>query len=50
MADHGCDPTMPGTDHSREYVPVLVCGKDVTPVNIGVRTSMSDIGKTVAES
>lgn len=49
VADHGCDPTMPGTDHSREYVPVLAFGSQVKPVDVGTRTSMSDIGKTVAE-
>lgn len=49
VADHGCDPTMPGTDHSREYVPVLVYGHMIRPVDLGIRTSMSDIGKTVAD-
>lgn len=34
-ADHGCDPTTPSTDHSREYVPLLICGKDVCPQNLG---------------
>ncbi len=48
-ADHGCDPTIPGTDHSREYVPLLACGPQVRPgVNLGVRKSLSDIGQTVA--
>jgi phosphopentomutase len=49
VADHGCDPTMPGTDHSREYVPALIVGSQVNPIAIGVRSSMSDIGKTVAD-
>ena len=50
-ADHGCDPTTPSTDHSREYVPVLVYGKQAAPgVNLGVRETLSDIGQTVAEN
>lgn len=49
-ADHGCDPTTESTDHSREYIPVLVYGKGVkSGVNIGVRNSFCDIGKTVLE-
>jgi phosphopentomutase len=48
-ADHGCDPTTPGTDHTREYVPLLVFGANVQPgVNLGLRASLSDIGQTVA--
>ena len=50
-ADHGCDPTTPSTDHSREYVPVLAYGKRARRgVNLGVRASLSDIGQTVAEN
>ena len=50
-ADHGCDPTTPSTDHSREYVPVLACGPRVRHgVNLGTRASLSDIGQTVAEN
>jgi len=50
-ADHGCDPTTPSTDHSREYVPLLVSGPHVRAgVNLGVRGSLSDIGQTVAEN
>jgi phosphopentomutase len=50
-ADHGCDPTTPSTDHSREYVPLLVSGPKVRPgVNLGVRATLSDIGQTVAEN
>jgi len=50
-ADHGCDPTTPSTDHSREYVPVLACGLEVKHgVNLGTRASLSDIGQTVAEN
>jgi phosphopentomutase len=50
-ADHGCDPTTASTDHSREYVPVLACGPRVRAgVNLGLRTSLSDLGQTVAEN
>ena len=49
-ADHGCDPTTPSTDHSREYVPLLAYGKRARPVNLGVRKTLSDIGQTVAEN
>ncbi|MCC6588865.1 MAG: phosphopentomutase [Bryobacterales bacterium] len=50
-ADHGCDPTTPSTDHSREYVPLLVAGRRVRAgVNLGTRQSLSDIGQTVAEN
>ncbi|MDD4503835.1 MAG: phosphopentomutase [Clostridiaceae bacterium] len=49
-ADHGCDPTTDSTDHSREYIPVLVYGKHIRQdVNIGTRTSFSDIGTTVLD-
>ena len=49
-ADHGCDPTTPSTDHSREYVPLLVYGKDIkSGVNLGTRKSFADVGKTIAE-
>ncbi len=48
-ADHGCDPATPSTDHSREYVPLLVYGSDILPVNLGTRPSFADVGKTVAE-
>ena len=50
-ADHGCDPTTPSTDHSREYVPMLVCGpKARSGINLGLRPTLSDIGQTVAEN
>ena len=50
-ADHGCDPTTPSTDHSREYVPLLAFGPKVRAgVNLGVRGTLSDIGQTVAEN
>ncbi|MEO8027397.1 MAG: phosphopentomutase [Bryobacteraceae bacterium] len=48
-ADHGCDPTTPSTDHSREYVPLLVYGPNAKHgVNLGLRGTLSDIGQTVA--
>jgi phosphopentomutase len=48
-ADHGCDPTSPGTDHTREYVPVLVWSKAMQAgVNLGDRQSFADIGTTLA--
>ena len=47
-ADHGCDPTFKGTDHTREYVPLLVYGASVRAgVNLGTGTSFADIGETV---
>lgn len=47
-ADHGNDPTAPGTDHTREQVPVLMFGRQVTSGNIGLRPTYSDIGQTAA--
>ncbi|MDX6406336.1 MAG: phosphopentomutase [Blastocatellia bacterium] len=50
-ADHGNDPTFKGTDHTREYAPLIVFGKGArAEVNLGTRASLSDIGKTVAEN
>ena len=49
-ADHGCDPTTPSTDHSREYVPLIVYGKNIkSSVNLGTRKSFADVGKTISE-
>lgn len=49
-ADHGCDPTTSSTDHSREYIPMLVYGKSIkSGINLGTRESFSDIGKTIGE-
>lgn len=49
-ADHGVDPTTPSTDHSREYVPLLIYGKKVkSGVNLGVRSTFADVGATIAE-
>lgn len=48
-ADHGCDPTTPSTDHSREYVPVIVYSPSLKKgVNLGVRESFADVGQTLA--
>lgn len=49
VADHGCDPTFPGTDHTREYAPLLVAGSKVEPVDLGVRRSYADVAKTIAD-
>ena len=48
-ADHGCDPTWPGTDHTREHIPVLVYSKKLKPCSIGQRETFADIGQTVAD-
>ena len=49
-ADHGCDPAYTATtDHTREYVPLLILGKQVKPVNLGTRDSFADIAATSAE-
>ena len=49
-ADHGNDPTWSGTDHTREYVPILVWGKTLKGGNLGTRRSFADIGATIAEN
>jgi len=50
-ADHGCDPTTRSTDHSREYVPLLVHGPNSRAgVDLGLRATLADIGQTVAEN
>lgn len=49
-ADHGCDPTTASTDHSREYIPLLIYGKSIRAGStMGVRKSFSDIGKTILD-
>ncbi|REL29505.1 phosphopentomutase [Thalassotalea euphylliae] len=48
-ADHGCDPTWQGTDHTREYVPVLAYHSSIKSVNLGERTTFADIGQTIVE-
>ena len=47
-ADHGCDPTWPGSDHTREHIPVLAYGKGIKPGALGRRDTFADIGQTVA--
>ena len=47
-ADHGCDPTWHGSDHTREYVPILVYGPDLQPGSLGIRKTFADIGQTLA--
>lgn len=50
-ADHGCDPTTPSTDHSREYVPLLAYGPQAQAgADLGVRASLADLGQTIAEN
>jgi len=48
-ADHGNDPTTPGTDHSREYTPLLVAGPRVRAADLGTRDTFADVGATIAE-
>ena len=49
-ADHGNDPTAPGTDHTREYVPVVAYGKNLKQgVDLGIRESFADLGATVCD-
>ena len=50
-ADHGNDPTFRGTDHTREFAPLLVYGKSAKAgVNLGVRSSLADIGQTISQT
>jgi phosphopentomutase len=50
-ADHGCDPTTPSTDHSREYTPLLVYGQNCAAgIDLGSRATLADIGQTVASN
>ncbi|MEG1902375.1 MAG: phosphopentomutase [Clostridium sp.] len=49
-ADHGCDPSTPSTDHSREYVPYVIAGKHIKPgVNLGTRGTFADIAATILD-
>ena len=48
-ADHGCDPTWQGSDHTREHVPVIAFGPAVTPGPVGKRKSFADIGQRIAK-
>jgi len=49
IADHGCDPTWPGSDHTREYVPIIAYHNNIKSVNLGERTTFADLGQTLAE-
>ena len=49
-ADHGNDPTTPGSDHSREYVPLLVIGRKIRNIDLGVRHSFADVGQTLSQA
>lgn len=48
-ADHGCDPTWPGSDHTREFVPLLCYHQNIAPVNLGQRATFADLGQTLSE-
>ncbi|MCK4357467.1 MAG: phosphopentomutase [Candidatus Cloacimonetes bacterium] len=49
-ADHGCDPTTKSTDHSREYIPILIYGKSIKKgIQLGIRKTFGDIGATISE-
>lgn len=48
-ADHGCDPAAPGSDHTREYVPIFLYQKDRPGQNLGIRESFADLGQTVLD-
>jgi phosphopentomutase len=48
-ADHGNDPTTPGTDHTREQVPLLAFGPGVRPARLGTRATFADLGQTIAD-
>ena len=49
-ADHGCDPTFKGSDHTREYIPILIYGKNIKKsFDLGIRETFGDIGATILE-
>ena len=48
-ADHGCDPSTASTDHSREYIPLVIYGDQITSVNLGTRNGFCDIAATVCD-
>ncbi|WP_160063182.1 phosphopentomutase [Psychromonas sp. L1A2] len=48
-ADHGCDPTWPGSDHTREHIPVIFYGESIPAGSVGLRDTFADIGQTIAE-
>jgi len=47
-ADHGCDPTWPGSDHTREHIPVIALGAGLAPGPLGKRDTFADIGQSIA--
>ena len=47
-ADHGCDPTWPGSDHTREHIPVIALGAGLQPGPLGKRDTFADIGQSLA--
>lgn len=49
LADHGCDPTHHGTDHTREYVPLLLAGMHLRPTALGTRTTFADAGQSICD-
>lgn len=49
IADHGCDPTWHGNDHTREYVPMLAYHHNITQINLGERSTFADLGQTIAQ-
>jgi phosphopentomutase len=49
-ADHGCDPTHTGSDHTREHIPVLLWHRGITPKNAGIRETFADVGATVLKA
>ena len=48
-ADHGCDPTWTGTDHTREHIPILAFGPKIAPGPVGIRPTFADIGQSIAK-
>lgn len=48
VADHGCDPTLPGSDHTREHIPVVVFGPCIQAKSLGARQTFADVGQTIA--
>ena len=48
-ADHGCDPGFTGTDHTREYIPLLATGKKLQPGNLGTRATYADIAASILD-
>lgn len=47
-ADHGCDPSWPGSEHTREHIPVLFYSPSMTSCSIGKRDTFADIGQSIA--